>query len=57
MGIQFKGTLAVITLNNEGQLQHMYIGAGDSLRFKETKLNTGQNNGAAFLDMRPVSHH
>lgn len=46
LGIYFKGTYAVITLNEKQQLKNIYIGEGDSLVFKNEKINT--DNSKAF---------
>jgi hypothetical protein len=46
--IFFRGTFAIVTLNAENQLQDLYIGDGEELRFGETVLKTNQQNRAAF---------
>ncbi|HSH09155.1 MAG TPA: heparinase II/III family protein, partial [Oceanipulchritudo sp.] len=38
-GIHFKGTFAVITLDESGNLQDLYIGEGQTLRYGETVLS------------------
>lgn len=55
--IHFEGSFAVITLDEKEQLQHMYIGAGEALRFGKTKLKTKPGKMAAYRDYRAAPNH
>ena len=50
LGIDFTGTFAIITLNQQGQLQNMYIGEGELLRFGKTILKPSRQSKAAYED-------
>ncbi|KAA5824820.1 hypothetical protein FPF71_09065 [Algibacter amylolyticus] len=43
LNIYFKGTFAVITLNEKEVLQNIYIGEGEKLIFKNEVINTKEN--------------
>jgi hypothetical protein len=49
--IHFKGTFAVITLDENERLQNMYIGEGEDLRFGETVLKTDRGKRAAYKEI------
>ncbi len=51
LDIYFKGTFAVITLDENDQLQHMYIGEGEDLRFGETVLKPDRGKRAAYKEI------
>lgn len=43
LDIYFKGTFAVITLNEKEQLQNIYIGEGEKLVYKDEIINTNKD--------------
>ncbi|MFD0835683.1 heparinase II/III family protein [Mariniflexile aquimaris] len=43
LDIEFKGTFAVITLDENDILQNIYIGEGESLKYKNTLIETDEN--------------
>lgn len=42
--IYFKGTYAVITLNNKNQLKSIYVGEGEKLRYKNKEITINSSN-------------
>ncbi len=42
--IYFKGSYAVITLNNKNELKSIYIGEGEKLIYKNKEINTNSSN-------------
>ncbi len=51
LGIEFKGTFAIITLNAENELQNMYIGQGTELRFGNKILKPLNQKTAAYIEL------
>lgn len=49
-GVYFEGTFAIITLDNAGKLQNMYIGEGEKLQFKSNILKPEANKRAAYRE-------
>jgi len=54
--IHFKGTFAVITIDANDQLQHMYIGDGEVLRFGKIVLSPERSKRAAYKEYSHVSN-
>lgn len=50
LSIEFKGTLAIISLSEEGKLLDLYIGEGELLRFGKTVLRPEPDKNTAFMD-------
>ncbi|MFS4482780.1 heparinase II/III family protein [Hyunsoonleella sp. 2307UL5-6] len=44
LGINFKGTFAIITLDENETLQSIYIGEGENLKYKNEVIEMGENN-------------
>ena len=44
LGISFKGTFAIITLDENQELQSVYIGEGQNLKFKNEVISTDSDN-------------
>lgn len=47
-GIYFKGRFAIISINDKGQLNEMYIGNGKTLSYQHTKLNADSTKLSAY---------
>lgn len=50
MEIYFKGTFAVITLDDKENLQNIYIGEGEKLIFKKEECTPKNNEKAVYVD-------
>tara|TARA_R110002049_G_scaffold211595_3_gene382554 strand:+ start:6606 stop:6872 length:267 start_codon:yes stop_codon:yes gene_type:complete len=50
LGVYFKGTFAVITLNTKDKLQNIYIGEGEKLVFKSKQLIPESPKTALYID-------
>ncbi len=44
LGISFKGTFAIITLDEKEELHSIYIGEGQNLKFKDEMISTDSDN-------------
>jgi len=54
LDIYFKGTFAIITLNNKQELQNIYIGEGDKLVFKNKQCIPESPQNALFINFSKV---
>ena len=51
LSIRFQGRYAVITQDEKGKLQSVYMGEGKSLNYKTLKIQSVNNkSGAAYID-------
>ncbi len=57
LDIHFEGTFAVISLDGKNQLQHIYIGEGEDLRFGDTTLKPEKGNQATYMEYDEASNH
>jgi len=48
--ISFNGSFAVITENSDGKLQHIYIGEGEELKFRETTIRPTNQKKSVYRE-------
>ena len=55
LGITFKGRYAILTVDEKGKTQSVYVGEGQSFSFQKIKIASKNGQaGAAYLDFRSV---